>query len=67
MTALVASVGFVPMAFSTGTGAEVQRPLATVIIGGVITSTLMTLFLLPALIRLTTKQRSRSLARTAAE
>lgn len=53
MTALVASVGFVPMAFSTGTGAEVQRPLATVIIGGIIASTLMTLFLLPALYRLT--------------
>ncbi|HZT80583.1 MAG TPA: efflux RND transporter permease subunit, partial [Gemmataceae bacterium] len=49
MTALVASVGFLPMATSTGTGAEVQRPLATVMIGGVISSTLMTLFLLPAL------------------
>lgn len=48
MTALVASVGFIPMATSSGTGAEVQRPLATVVIGGVITSTLMTLFLLPA-------------------
>ena len=53
MTALVASVGFLPMAFSTGTGAEVQRPLASVIIGGVITSTLMTLFILPALYKLT--------------
>ena len=42
MTALVASVGFIPMATSTGTGAEVQRPLATVVIGGVISSTLMT-------------------------
>ncbi|HTI50088.1 MAG TPA: efflux RND transporter permease subunit, partial [Planctomycetaceae bacterium] len=49
MTALVASVGFVPMAISTGTGAEVQRPLATVVIGGVISSTLMTLFILPVL------------------
>ena len=52
MTALVASLGFIPMAVSEGTGAEVQRPLATVVIGGVITSTLFTLFLLPALYRL---------------
>jgi cobalt-zinc-cadmium resistance protein CzcA len=49
MTALVASVGFIPMATSTGMGAEVQRPLATVVIGGVITSTLFTLFVLPVL------------------
>ena len=49
MTALVASVGFVPMAVSTGVGAEVQRPLATVVIGGVMTSMLMTLFVLPVL------------------
>lgn len=49
MTALVASLGFVPMALNTGTGAEVQRPLATVVIGGVVTSTLLTLFVLPAL------------------
>jgi len=48
MTALVASLGFVPMAVATGTGAEVQRPLATVVIGGLITSTALTLFLLPA-------------------
>ncbi len=47
MTALVASFGFIPMAFSQGTGAEVQRPLATVVIGGLITSTLLTLFVLP--------------------
>ena len=52
MTALVASVGFAPMALSTGMGAEVQRPLATVVIGGVISSTLMTLFVMPALYRL---------------
>jgi len=52
MTALVASLGFIPMAVSEGTGAEVQRPLATVVIGGVITSTLFTLFILPALYRL---------------
>jgi cobalt-zinc-cadmium resistance protein CzcA len=49
MTALVASLGFVPMAVSTGVGAEVQRPLATVVIGGVITSTLLTLLVLPVL------------------
>ena len=49
MTALVASLGFVPMAFSTGTGAEVQRPLATVVIGGIVSSTLLTLIILPAL------------------
>jgi cobalt-zinc-cadmium resistance protein CzcA len=47
MTALVASLGFVPMALSTGSGAEVQRPLATVVIGGLVTSTLLTLFILP--------------------
>ncbi|HEV8537309.1 MAG TPA: efflux RND transporter permease subunit [Bacteroidota bacterium] len=47
MTALVASLGFIPMALSHGTGAEVQRPLATVVIGGLITSTLLTLFVLP--------------------
>jgi cobalt-zinc-cadmium resistance protein CzcA len=52
MTALVASLGFVPMAFNTGTGAEVQRPLATVVIGGIISSTLLTLVVLPALYRL---------------
>ena len=52
MTALVASLGFIPMAISEGTGAEVQRPLATVVIGGVITSTLFTLFILPVLYRL---------------
>jgi Cu/Ag efflux pump CusA len=48
ITALVASLGFVPMALATGAGAEVQRPLATVVIGGLITSTALTLFLLPA-------------------
>lgn len=52
MTALVASFGFVPMAFATGTGSEVQRPLATVVIGGLISSTLLTLIVLPALYRL---------------
>jgi heavy metal efflux system protein len=49
MTALVASLGFVPVALSHGTGAEVQRPLATVVIGGLVTSTLLTLFVLPTL------------------
>ncbi len=49
MTALVASLGFVPMAVNTGIGAEVQRPLATVVIGGLLSSTLLTLFVLPAL------------------
>ncbi len=49
MTALVASLGFVPMALATGTGAEVQRPLATVVIGGILSSTILTLFVLPAL------------------
>lgn len=49
MTALVASVGFIPVAVSEGMGAEVQRPLATVVIGGLLTSTLLTLFVLPAL------------------
>nr|WP_315595039.1 efflux RND transporter permease subunit [uncultured Cupriavidus sp.] len=48
MTALVASLGFVPMAIATGTGAEVQKPLATVVIGGLVTATVLTLFVLPA-------------------
>ena len=52
MTALVASLGFVPMAFNVGAGAEVQRPLATVVIGGIVSSTLLTLLVLPALYRM---------------
>jgi len=52
MTALVASLGFVPMALNVGIGAEVQRPLATVVVGGIISSTLLTLLVLPALYRL---------------
>ena len=52
MTALVASLGFVPMAIATGTGAEVQRPLATVVIGGILSSTVLTLLVLPVLYRL---------------
>ena len=49
MTALVASLGFVPMAIATGAGAEVQRPLATVVIGGILSSTFLTLVVLPVL------------------
>jgi cobalt-zinc-cadmium resistance protein CzcA len=52
MTALVASLGFVPMALNVGIGAEVQRPLATVVIGGIVSSTLLTLVVLPALYRM---------------
>ena len=52
MTALVASLGFIPMAIATGTGAEVQRPLATVVIGGILSSTMLTLLVLPILYRL---------------
>ena len=61
MTALVASLGFVPMALSTGAGAEVQRPLATVVIGGLVTSTALTLFVLPTLYSLLPRRRSGSL------
>jgi cobalt-zinc-cadmium resistance protein CzcA len=52
MTALVAALGFVPMALATGTGAEVQRPLATVVIGGILSSTVLTLLVLPGLYRM---------------
>ena len=51
ITALVASLGFVPMALATSAGAEVQRPLATVVIGGLVTSTLLTLLVLPSIYR----------------
>ena len=57
MTALVASLGFIPMALATSAGAEVQRPLATVVIGGLITSTLLTLLILPALYRWFERER----------
>jgi len=60
MTALVASLGFVPMALATGTGAEVQRPIATVVIGGLITATLLTLFVLPALYALLGREPKRA-------
>ena len=58
MIALVASLGFLPMALNTGAGAEVQRPLATVVIGGIISSTLLTLLVLPALYRLVYRDRN---------
>jgi cobalt-zinc-cadmium resistance protein CzcA len=61
MTALVASLGFVPMALATGTGSEVQRPLATVVIGGLITSTALTLFLLPVICELLLRRREADL------
>jgi cobalt-zinc-cadmium resistance protein CzcA len=74
MTALVASLGFVPMAIATGAGAEVQRPLATVVIGGIISSTVLTLLVLPALYVLfrrdgtgETPTMNRDLARAASE
>jgi heavy metal efflux system protein len=63
MTALVASLGFAPMALSTGTGAEVQRPLATVVIGGLITSSLLTLLVLPAIYRWFEKERAEDKAK----
>ncbi|SHN43496.1 cobalt-zinc-cadmium resistance protein CzcA [Duganella sacchari] len=57
MTALVASLGFVPMAIGSGTGAEVQKPLATVVIGGLVTSTILTLFVLPAITGMVLRRR----------
>jgi cobalt-zinc-cadmium resistance protein CzcA len=63
MTALVASVGFIPMATSDGTGAEVQRPLATVVIGGVISSTFFTLLVLPILLQMLADRSQRKAAR----
>lgn len=62
MTALVASLGFVPMAIGTGTGAEVQKPLATVVIGGLITSTILTLFVLPAITGIVLRRRKSEVA-----
>ena len=62
MTALVASLGFVPMALNVGTGAEVQRPLATVVIGGIISSTLLTLLVLPAIYRILYRKEDESIA-----
>ncbi len=60
MTALVASLGFVPMALATGTGSEVQKPIATVVIGGLITATLLTLIVLPALYELFSKKKKKT-------
>lgn len=60
MTALVAALGFVPMAFNQGIGAEVQRPLATVVIGGVLSSTILTLLVLPAIYVMFTREPSRT-------
>ena len=60
MTALVASLGFIPMALATGTGAEVQRPLATVVIGGILSSTLLTLLVLPLLYQLSHRKTDNS-------
>ena len=59
MTALVASLGFVPMALATGTGAEVQKPLATVVIGGLLSATLLTLLVLPALYFASTESQAK--------
>ncbi len=67
MTALVASLGFVPMALATGTGAEVQRPLATVVIGGILSSTALTLLVLPVLYRLAYRRDRRDGAAVPAE
>ena len=67
MTGLVASLGFVPMAFSHGAGAEVQRPLATVVIGGLLTSMLLKLIVLPADLPLVRPGPARAGATDAAE
>ena len=59
MTALVASLGFIPMAISQGTGSEVQRPLATVVIGGIVSSTILTLLVLPSLLLVATRSKGK--------
>jgi cobalt-zinc-cadmium resistance protein CzcA len=63
-TAVVASLGFLPMALATGTGAEVQRPLATVVIGGLVTATALTLLLLPSLFARARRFRQSNAARS---
>jgi cobalt-zinc-cadmium resistance protein CzcA len=63
MTALVASLGFIPMAFNSGPGSEVQRPLATVVIGGLITSTFLTLLVLPIIYYWVEERREKRLAK----
>jgi cobalt-zinc-cadmium resistance protein CzcA len=60
MTALVAALGFVPMAVASGTGAEVQRPLATVVIGGILSSTALTLLVLPVLYQFAHRREGRT-------
>jgi cobalt-zinc-cadmium resistance protein CzcA len=60
MTALVASLGFIPMAISTGTGSEVQRPLATVVIGGIVSATALTLLVLPVLLAVFSRERHKT-------
>jgi len=67
MTALVAGLGFIPMAMATGAGSEVQRPLATVVIGGLISSTLLTLVTLPVLYRMVHGKREDSEAPSVAQ
>jgi len=67
MVALVAALGFLPMALNTGTGAEVQRPLATVVIGGIISSTLLTLLVLPGLYRMTHRETRAAVERSLAQ
>jgi heavy metal efflux system protein len=62
MTALVASLGFVPMALATGTGAEVQKPLATVVIGGLLSATVLTMLVLPALYSYFASTRARTVS-----
>jgi cobalt-zinc-cadmium resistance protein CzcA len=66
MVALVAALGFLPMALNTSTGAEVQRPLATVVIGGIISSTILTLLVLPGLYRMAWRKKSEAIATVAA-
>lgn len=63
MTALVASLGFMPMALSTGDGAEVQRPLATVVIGGLVTATILTLVVCHLFIRHSPRKRNKRMTR----
>jgi cobalt-zinc-cadmium resistance protein CzcA len=65
MTALVAALGFVPMAIATGSGAEVQKPLATVVIGGIVSATLLTLVVLPAIYRIWNRPDSKEAAHVA--
>jgi cobalt-zinc-cadmium resistance protein CzcA len=63
MTALTSALGLIPMLLSTGTGAEIQKPLATVIVGGIVSATLLTLFVLPALYPLFSARRCNELRR----